>query len=130
MADAPLDERGLPHGAPFHPDHELAPRDAARLMRGGLVIVDIREPDELVLAPFPGAMHIPMGRMLEHPEDLEDELPDGRATPIALICHLGSRSLRATLALRQMGFTDVRSVAGGTDLWSRDIDRSVPRYER
>lgn len=130
MADAPLDARGLPEGAPFHPDHEITPRDTARQMHAGLVVIDIREPEELALAPFPGAVHIPMGRMLEHPDDLEDELPRGRATPIALICHHGNRSLRATLALRQMGFPDVRSVAGGTDLWSRDIDPSVPRYAR
>ena len=130
MADQPLDARGLPLGYPAHDEHEITPRDTRdRLARAdGLVLLDIREPDELALASIPGALAMPMGTALEHHDDLADDLPEGRETPLAVICHHGVRSLRATLALRQLGFSDVRSVAGGIDLWSRDIDPGVPRY--
>jgi monothiol glutaredoxin len=36
--------------------------------------------------------------------------------------------MNVTLQLRAHGFTNVRSMAGGIDLWSVDIDPSVPRY--
>ncbi|MEM6757815.1 MAG: rhodanese-like domain-containing protein, partial [Planctomycetota bacterium] len=41
---------------------------------------------------------------------------------------LGGRSLKVTQFLRQQGFTDVKSLAGGIDAWSRSIDPDVPRY--
>ena len=66
--------------------------------------------------------------MMNEPQDFADELPQGKDTPTAIICHSGRRSLMATLALRRMGFANVYSVAGGIDLWARDIDPSLPRY--
>ncbi|MGP1272167.1 MAG: rhodanese-like domain-containing protein [Phycisphaerales bacterium] len=130
MADRPLDAAGLPEGYPFHEAHEITPRETRDRLaaRDGTVLLDIREPDEFALASIAGALQIPMARVLEQHEDLADDLPDGRDTPIAVICHHGARSLRLTLALRQLGFADVVSVAGGIDLWSRDIDPTVPRY--
>jgi rhodanese-related sulfurtransferase len=44
------------------------------------------------------------------------------------MCHHGRRSLRAASILRNAGFTDVVSMAGGIDLWSIDIDPAVARY--
>ena len=37
-------------------------------------------------------------------------------------------SLQVTAVLRQAGFDDVRSMAGGIHLWSLDIDPSVAVY--
>ena len=64
-----------------------------------------------------------MHELLEHVESL-----GGFEQPIVVYCHHGVRSLYVTVALRRLGFQDVRSLAGGIDLWSRDIDASVPRY--
>jgi rhodanese-related sulfurtransferase len=33
-----------------------------------------------------------------------------------------------TVYLRQRGFRNVSSLAGGIDLWSQRIDPSIPRY--
>jgi rhodanese-related sulfurtransferase len=33
-----------------------------------------------------------------------------------------------TMALREAGFSDVRSMAGGINLWSQIIDTEVPTY--
>jgi rhodanese-related sulfurtransferase len=38
------------------------------------------------------------------------------------------RSMHATLFLRQHGKQESWSLAGGIDLWSRQIDPQVPRY--
>jgi rhodanese-related sulfurtransferase len=45
-----------------------------------------------------------------------------------LHCHHGVRSLRALDFLRQHGFKHVKSVKGGIDAWSSQIDPLVPRY--
>ncbi|MEM8756464.1 MAG: rhodanese-like domain-containing protein [Planctomycetota bacterium] len=131
MPDQPLDDRGLPVGYEFHDDYEITPRDTRDRLADpddACVLVDVREADELRVAAIPKAMHFPLGRIADDHDDLADELPQGRGTPLLVLCHHGRRSLRATLALRQLGFADVLSVAGGTDLWSRDIDPALPRY--
>lgn len=130
MSDAPIDSRGLPEGYSFREGDELTPRTVRdRLAAGdGLVLVDCREDDELKTVHIAGVLHVPLGRMMNEAQDFADELPQGKDTPTAIICHGGRRSLMATLALRRMGFTDIHSVAGGIDLWARDIDTSLPRY--
>ena len=36
--------------------------------------------------------------------------------------------MRATEYLRQMGYTNARSVAGGIDRWAHEIDPTTPTY--
>ena len=50
-------------------------------------------------------------------------------TPIVFYCHLGQRSLDAASYFAGHGFTEVRSMTGGLDAWSLEVDPSVPRYE-
>jgi len=40
---------------------------------------------------------------------------------------MGGRSMKAALFLRGQGI-DAKSMAGGIDAWSLDIDPGVPRY--
>jgi rhodanese-related sulfurtransferase len=47
---------------------------------------------------------------------------------VLVICHSGRRSLRVASTLRALGFPNAYSVAGGIDLWSVDIDPTIPRY--
>ena len=95
----------------------------ARLDRGeSVAIVDVREPFEIALAPFPGATHIPMGDI---PSRLTELDPD-RETVV--VCHHGVRSAQVAMYLAQMGFERVLNLAGGIDAWSEDADPSTPRY--
>ncbi len=95
----------------------------ARLDRGeSVVILDVREPFEIALAPFPGATHIPMGDI---PSRLTELDPD-RETVV--VCHHGVRSAQVAVYLAQMGFERVLNLAGGIDAWSEDADPSTPRY--
>ena len=50
-------------------------------------------------------------------------------TPIVFYCHLGQRSLDAASYFAGHGFTDLRSMTGGIEAWSLQVDPSVPRYE-
>lgn len=125
-----LDERGLPRGYPFREEWEITPRDAKTLMEdrsSGAVLLDCRGADELRIASVKGARHIPMDQVELRADELETD-DGGRAHDVLVICHSGRRSLRVASVLRALGFSNAYSVAGGIDLWSVDIDPSIPRY--
>ena len=88
------------------------------------VLLDVRTREELEVASIAGAMHVPMqemqGRVLE--------LQELKTRRVIVFCHGGVRSLQVTKFLRGYGFTDVVSMAGGIDAWSREVDGTVPRY--
>ncbi len=91
---------------------------------GSVVLVDIREPEELALAAVPGALAVPMGELAQRVHEIELE----EDQTLALLCHSGRRSLAAASALQRMGIDQARSVAGGIEWWSARVDPSVPRY--
>lgn len=94
-----------------------------RLDRGDQVfILDVREPVEIAIAPFPGATHIPMG---EVPSRLVELDPD-RETVV--VCHHGVRSAQVGMYLARMGFERVINLSGGIDAWSETADPATPRY--
>lgn len=95
----------------------------ARLDQGERVfILDVREPFEIFLAAFPGAIHIPMGDI---PSRLTELDPD-RETVV--VCHHGVRSAQVAMYLARLGFERVSNLSGGIDLWSATVDPAVPRY--
>ena len=91
---------------------------------GSVRLVDVRDPDEYERCRLPGAELIPLATL---PTEAAAKLPDKGAT-ILLYCHHGMRSLRAAELLRELGYENARSVAGGIDRWSHEIDSTVPRY--
>jgi rhodanese-related sulfurtransferase len=93
--------------------------------RSGAVIVDVREPDEFALAHIRGSELIPMQDVPSNFQRLE-RLADEK--PLLVLCHHGVRSLHVVSWLRTRGLDNCYSVSGGIDLWSREIDASIPRY--
>lgn len=77
------------------------------------VLIDVREAGEVVNGHAPGALLISRG-VLEG--NIEDEVPDVN-TPLVLSCASGNRSAFAAESLQRMGYTDVRSLAGGFKAW-------------
>lgn len=75
------------------------------------LIVDVREPNEAVVARVEGAVLFPLSTFAARFE----ELPKDR--PLLLMCAAGSRSLAATAHLLRNGWTDVANVVGGIDAW-------------
>ena len=47
---------------------------------------------------------------------------------IVVHCRSGARSLQVTQMLRQAGFKDVKSMAGGILLWNKDVNPGGPQY--
>ena len=90
------------------------------------VLVDVREPVEYAQGHVPGAINLPQADLADRLE----ELPRDR--PLVLICQGGYRSLRAAKFLKQVGFDDVRSVAGGTAAWAaagKPLDRGDAHHQ-
>ncbi len=104
---------------------EISPQAYAELRKteNAPLLLDCREPVEYELARIEGGVLMPMGDI---PSRAHQELdPDQH---IVVVCHHGQRSLNVTMWLRQQGFEQVQSLAGGIDAWSGSIDPAVPRY--
>lgn len=76
-------------------------------------LIDVREADEHAQGAIPGAVHLARG-LLE--SRIETTVP-ARAAPLVLYCASGQRSLLASRSLLELGYTDVRSLAGGFIAW-------------
>jgi rhodanese-related sulfurtransferase len=85
---------------------------AAALMDGGAVLLDVREPHEWQAGHAPKARHIPLSQVGRR----AGELPKGRA--VVTVCRSGARSARAALLLAQQG-REVSNLAGGMHAWAR-----------
>jgi rhodanese-related sulfurtransferase len=86
----------------------------AKLDRGErFEFVDVREDHEYAKDHAAGARHLGRG-ILER--DIETLIPDKNAE-IILYCGGGYRSALSADSLRQMGYTNVRSMDGGITAW-------------
>jgi len=105
-------------------DLEITPTNVkARLDRGDkLVLIDVREPWEHQLCRIEGAKLIPLGTLAASAQTLPD------VDEVICYCHHGMRSLDAAAWLRVQGIEKAKSLAGGIERWSIDVDPKVPRY--
>jgi rhodanese-related sulfurtransferase len=103
---------------------QLSPAHVKQLLDAGepLVLLDVREPEEVALGRIAGALHIPMGDI---PGRLHELDPDA---DIVVYCHHGIRSASVVAFLRQREFTSVANLSGGIDAWALTIDPTLPRY--
>jgi len=93
---------------------EISPTEAAaKLESGEATIVDVREKDEWDEEHIPGALHMSRGTI---ELDLEEKVPDTNAL---IVCHCGGggRSALAAESLKNMGYKNARSMAGGFKAW-------------
>ena len=88
----------------------------------GIKVIDVREPDEYEIAKVDGVPLIPLSQLQQRFTELD---PNQK---YYISCKAGVRSLKALDFLRQQGFKYLKSVKGGIDAWSEEIDSSVPRY--
>ena len=117
--------RSDPRGYDGHMVRQISVRDLkARLDAGQpTYLVDVRQPWEHELAALPDQMLVPLDQLAERADEVQP--PEGAL--VVAYCHHGIRSLNAAAMLTQLGIETV-SLAGGIDLWSLQIDPSVPRY--
>ena len=87
-----------------------------------VLLIDVREPEEYELARVEGSRLLPLSRFNEWASLLDP----GAETVV--MCHHGIRSAHVCAMLSRQGFKNISNLAGGIDRWSREVDRSVPRY--
>jgi len=95
---------------------EITVADADQAIRDADVLVDVREADEFAAGHVPGAVHISRG-MLEFKFSANPAL-QSRDLNILLYCKTSGRAALTAAALHDMGYLNVKSIAGGFDAWS------------
>ena len=101
---------------------DIPPLEFVRRRDAGedLLLLDVREPDELAIASLPGAVHIPMIQVASRHHELE------RGRTIVALCRSGARSLQVAMFLERQGFSRVANLNGGILRWARDVDPDLP----
>lgn len=88
--------------------------DAVRagLAKGGIVLVDVREPDEFTAGHVPGAINLPLSKF--DPAALPK--PEGKQ--VVVMCRSGHRAGQAQAIAAAAGRTDVVDYAGSMNEWT------------
>lgn len=94
---------------------EVAVDQAEQAIREADVLIDVREADEYATGHVPGAVLIPRG-MLEFRLSNTPAM-EPRDLKFVLYCKTSGRAALAACALHEMGYLNVRSIAGGFDAW-------------
>jgi rhodanese-related sulfurtransferase len=96
---------------------EIQPEDLLQKLRAaeGMIVVDVREGEEYARGHLPGALWIPRGVI----EGQAPQMIRDRGAELVLYCGSGMRSALAADVLQQMGFANVRSLAGGFRDWAQ-----------
>lgn len=110
---------------------EISPDEAEQAIRDADVLLDVREAEEFAAGHIPGALHISRG-MLEFRMSSMPEM-SSRDLDIVLYCKTSGRAALAACALQDMGYSHVRSIAGGFDAWAaagKSVEKpALPPFE-
>jgi len=103
---------------------ETTPAAVRRRLDAGddLVLLDVREADEVALCRIAGALHIPMGDV---PARLTELDPDRN---LVVYCHHGQRSAAVVAFLERHDFARVENLQGGIERWAVEVDPAMARY--
>ena len=96
---------------------EISVADAQQLDTEKTVFVDVREPPEWQDGTITSALCIPRG-VLEWKSSDEEKLAD-KSVSVVVYCKSGGRSALASQTLQQLGFSNVLSLAGGYEAWTK-----------
>ena len=103
---------------------EVNPSEAQKLHSSGAALIDVRDTDEVMQGSPCGAYRV--GRSFLELR-IEDTVPDLDRT-LLVMCAGGVRSLFAAEALKQLGYSDVRSITGGFNRWKNEgMPFEIPR---
>ena len=96
---------------------EITPLEVQELLESGeqLNLVDVREDDEVAEGIIPGAIHIPLGEVVERVGELD------KSKSYIIICRSGGRSGRATEFLEGAGY-DAANMTGGMLEWEGETE--------
>jgi rhodanese-related sulfurtransferase len=79
------------------------------------VLIDVRSPKEVADAGYiEGSVNIPINELLND----VTKLPADKAAPIVIYCASGHRGGIGMMALRMLGYSNVRNLGGGLGAWT------------
>ncbi|MBY9082331.1 rhodanese-like domain-containing protein [Paenibacillus sp. HN-1] len=93
---------------------QISAEDLRQRIQAGedLILIDVREDEEVALGMIPGALHIPMGEIPYRTSDIPEE------NEVIFICRSGSRSQRVCQYLETQGHKGVVNLSGGMIEWN------------
>jgi rhodanese-related sulfurtransferase len=95
-----------------HRVHDLTPEEVSKGMADGrYLLVDVREPNEVAVDAYPGAVVVPLSSF--DPQDI----PDPHGKQVVFACRSGKRSVTASLAAQAAGLPYDKHLAGGMLGW-------------
>ena len=94
---------------------EIPVSDAEAAIRDADVLLDVREADEFANGHLPGAVHASRG-MLEFKLSSTPALAN-RDLKFVVYCKTSGRAALAAAVMKDMGYLNVQSIAGGYDAW-------------
>jgi len=103
---------------------QIEPRDLSQRLAAGETIhlLDIRTREEFDAVKLPDAH-------LFTQEFMQEILANwSRTDLLAIYDHQGARSMDAAAYFQGHGFENIKSLRGGIDAWSIDVDPKLPRY--
>lgn len=80
-----------------------------------LNLIDVRTPEEIAEFNI-GGIDLPLSEIQSLHTESIDNLKDRE---VICYCRSGNRSMRAGMVLEQLGFSDVKNMAGGTEAYRR-----------
>ena len=89
-----------------------------RMDAGGVLVLDVREPDEYNSGHIPGAVLLPVGSI---DEDTAAAVIPEKSAAVLVYCRSGNRSKTAAAALAELGYTDVCEF-GGINTWPYETE--------
>ncbi len=94
---------------------EIPVDQAEAAIKDADVLIDVREGDEFAAGHLPGAIHASRG-MLEFKLSSNPALA-ARDLKVVLYCKTSGRAALAAASMKEMGYLNVKSIAGGYDAW-------------
>lgn len=92
--------------------HDLTPQDVSKgLAEGRYLLVDVREPNEVAVEAYPGAVVVPLSSF--DPKSI----PAPQGKQVVFACRSGKRSVTASLAAQAAGLAYDKHLAGGMLAW-------------
>lgn len=95
---------------------EIPLAEAEAAIRDADVLLDVREAEEFAAGHLPGAIHASRGT-LEFKLSASPQL-GSRDLRFVVYCKSGGRAALAAATMHEMGYLNVRSIAGGFDAWA------------
>lgn len=90
----------------------LTPQEVAEGVRAGrILLVDVREPNEIAVESYPDAVVLPLSSFDP------SEIPDPQGRQVVFACRSGRRSITASVAAQDAGYPYNHHLAGGILGW-------------